>query len=355
MGDRFSLAPPADRGVLSTSEQDCLLYDWLSFTVRGFHPIDVIELLGMSGQSFQLLKGFYGYRSRYYLDGVSIHFDGGDDMGVFVDMSGSGCRTFEDLSPLSFEALFDRLCSLSDNHKLHFTRLDVAFDDHSGSLPLDRLIDDTKIGNWVSPFRWAKIEIGVGENAGRSIYFGSPQSDLRLRIYDKAAERHTVGHWVRVEMQLRRDRAAEFIFRRSQGLSNLFLGVLYNYLRFVVPSDDSNKSRWPVVDYWNTFINGVSRVRLFSSVGREYNRDRLEAYVYGISANAIYTSILLDGNDFFDKLLEMQRRSGGLPDKYLSLLRQYLSPNDCQYSFSFHSDPIAFANSLDSSSRKNMS
>lgn len=303
-----------------------ILYDWLSFTVRGFRAMDVAHLLGLDFVEWQSAKGFYGYRQRLYYEGVSIHFDGMSDMGVLCEMSGSGCRTFESRSDVSWDCLFDTLDSISESNKVNITRLDIAFDDHTGILDLERLVEDTRAGYWLSPFRWSEVQLGCGDNKGCTIYFGSPQSETRIRIYDKAVERHaeSEGHWVRVEMQLRRRRAASFVSKRSMGLHDLFLAVLVNYLRFVSPSDDSNKSRWPTAEYWDNLLEGVSKVSIFSAPGQAYNRDRLDGFVYNQCANAVYTALQLDGDIFFERIKEVQLRSGGLPSKYLQLLKEYL-------------------------------
>lgn len=302
-----------------------ILYDWLSFTVRDFEPEAVLDLLRLKEWNWELKPGFYGYRQRYCVPGISVHFDGFDNQGVLCEMSGSGCRYFEshsDYGALGWNTFFFALEHLPPSCRLRYTRLDIAFDDHEGIIPLDKLIQDTLDNHWVSSFRWAEVAIGSGDNHGKAVYFGSPQSEARIRIYDKAAERHAEGegHWVRVELQLRRDRATRFLERRDQGLTDLFAGVLVNYLRFVSPSSDSNKSRWPMTDYWQYLIHGVSRVRIFSSPGEEYNRDRLECFVYHQVANAVWTAWRLDGYSFFSKVQELQHKSGGLPDKYAKLL-----------------------------------
>lgn len=306
--------------------ENLVLYDWLSFTVQGMQPEDVMDLLHLKSYDWDIRRGFYGYRWRYYFEGgISIHYDGAEDQGVLVEMSGSGCRYFESNSEIDWNTLFFILDHLPEECKLHYTRLDIAFDDHSGILPLDQIVQDTLSENWVSSFRWSEVQQGAGDNHGCTVYFGSPKSEMRIRIYDKAAERHAEaeGHWVRVELQLRRDRASAFISRRSQGLTDLFCAVLLNYLRFVEPSEDSNKSRWPMAAYWDELLHGVVRVRIFSAPGEEYNRDRLEGYVYGMTANAVFTAMQLDGPAFFDKIKELQKRSNGLPSKYLRLLKDH--------------------------------
>ena len=75
--------------------QNYIIYDFLTFTSKIHSQLSIIDLLGMQDCKFENLKGFYGYRDRLYYNGVSIHYNGRDDMGVCVELSGQGCRTFE--------------------------------------------------------------------------------------------------------------------------------------------------------------------------------------------------------------------------------------------------------------------
>lgn len=38
--------------------------------------------------------------------------------------------------------------------------------------------------------------------------------------------------------------------------------ILSNYLNFIEPSNDSNKSRWPISKFWNQFLGSVERLKL---------------------------------------------------------------------------------------------
>lgn len=81
-----------------------------------------------------------------------------------------------------------------------------------------------------------------------TIYCGSHSSETMFRIYDKKAEQKAfdLEHWLRFEVQLRRDRADIFIklLLDNQDLQSLYAGVIKNYLRFVEPSEtDTNLSR----------------------------------------------------------------------------------------------------------------
>lgn len=194
--------------ILQTMAQDLVLYDWLSFTTKRSNPYYIVDLLGMKDVPWQMTKGARGYRDRLYFNAISIHFNGRDDMGVWCEMSGQGCRAFESLSTLEgdkWQALFAVIVA----ENMNITRLDVACDDHSGMLDINEIIQDTRNKEYVSKSDYWEI---LESSKGQSLQFGSPQSDTLIRIYDKARERNCPEgeHWIRVELQLRRDRAIAF-------------------------------------------------------------------------------------------------------------------------------------------------
>ncbi len=145
-----------------------------------------------------------------------------------------------------------------------------------------------------------------------------------IRIYDKAAERGLpeTQHWVRVELQLRRDRASQFAFTAvSEPIGTLFRGVLVNYVRYVDdPGTDSNCWRWPMKSYWAELIDQVGRITLFVKPGVEYNIRQLDHYVFDQAVNAIGASIDIYGAPFF--MEQIQRKRSENP-KYRKLVEQY--------------------------------
>ena len=111
-------------------------------------------------------------------------------MGVWVEMSGQGCRTFESLSSVGWDGIF----SFIQQNGLKITRLDVAYDDHSGLLNIRDIVDDTQDGMYVSKSDYWET---VLSSKGTTVQIGSPQSKVLIRIYDKAAERgKTDEHWI---------------------------------------------------------------------------------------------------------------------------------------------------------------
>lgn len=284
----------------SNINENVVLYDWLSFTTKQHTPEQVIEALGLSHCPWTEMKGARGYMDRLYFGFISIHYNGRDDMGVWCEMSGQGCRNFEDLStlPHKWDDLFDWIHS----NALHMTRLDVAYDDHTGVLDIDRVADDTQNQRFVSRMNYWEV---VRSAVGTSVQIGSPKSKVLVRIYDKAAERgfDDGRHWVRVELQLRDGRAEEFS-KIPMDIGEAFAGVLLNYLRFVEPDEtDSNKSRWETTDYWYDLIGDVSRIKIFTVPGGAYNLEKCRHYVFDMAGNAI--AAMLQICDSFDDFLTL--------------------------------------------------
>lgn len=280
-------------------EQDKIIYDWLSFTVKTDDPFFIVSLIGLSGVPWETVKGAHGYRNRFFYDSISIHFDGRPDMGVWCELSGQGCRAFETLSTLQgdkWQTLFSQLSELDCN----ITRLDVAYDDHSGLLDMTEISMDTQRMDFVSRSNYAE---SIWSTKGLSVQIGSPSSPVLIRIYDKARERNCEPgtHWVRVELQLRDKRASAFL---SQGLpiGVSFAGVVSNYLRFVEPiGTDSNRWRWPMKSYWEKLLGNAEKISLYEAPGLDYNLDRLDRIVFSQYGNAIDAALQIYGTDSFLK------------------------------------------------------
>lgn len=194
-------------------QENQILFDWVSITSKIDSPQTLIELLGLNreGVAWEQVKGMHGYLDRITFGGVNIHFNGRDDMGVWLEMSGQGCRTFESFGNGDYESLFDYVRENPDD--LHITRLDVACDDHSGILDMEQLKKDTMEDSYISKWSGGTVRAGHGQSRGQdTIEFGSMKSAIFLRIYNKAAERgFTDRHWLRVELQMRDERALSFL------------------------------------------------------------------------------------------------------------------------------------------------
>lgn len=297
-----------------------VIYDALSITSKIHSPGNFIEMLGLSdtGITWQNMKGAHGYRDRLYWECISIHYNGTEDMGTWMELTGQGCRAFETYGSGNYEFLFDEV--RANPGEMNLTRLDVAFDDDEGILDIDLLAEDTKRLDFVSRFSDYQVIWG---SKGITINHGSMKSEIFLRIYDKAKERgfDDGRHWIRVELQLRRQRALAFVDSLGT-VGDRFAGVLGNYLRYVDPDDtDGNRWRWPMKPYWADLLWFAQRIRLYEKPGAEYNMANLENFVFKQAGNAVDAYIQIMGEQNFLKALK--RRGTMQNPKYAALIRKY--------------------------------
>lgn len=266
-----------------------VIYDALSITSKIHGTHDFIELLGLEDVVWENVKGAHGYKDRLYWNCISIHFNGSEDMGIWLELTGQGCRAFETYGNGNYELLFAEIAQ--NPGQLNLTRLDVAYDDEEEALlDINTICEDTRHLEFVSKFTdWQIIE----GNKGASVTHGSMKSDLFIRIYDKAMERgFTDGrHWVRVELQLRRERAVSFVQEPGE-IGIKFAGVLSNYLRYVdADGFDSNRWRWSIKFYWAELLAGAARIRLYEKPGTEYNMASLDNFVFKQAGNAVAAAV----------------------------------------------------------------
>ncbi len=301
--------------------ENVILYDWLTVSCKDENPQAWVKLLGMDGCHWQDMEhGRNGYRKGIYFGSISILYDGNPGMGSCLEMSGQGCRNFEEYGSGDYDGLFRRF---QGDEMYHVARLDVAFDDHTGILDIQQLFRDTDDQQFVSKFRKSKIEKEYsGERPGITVYHGSKKSDIMIRIYDKAAERGLPEdqHWIRVEMQLRNERASAFCFD-STPIGERFRGVLVNYVRYVDdPGTDSNRWRWSMKSYWAALIEWVGRIRLYVKPGVEYNIGQLGHFVFDQAASAISAAFEIFGFWFCVQKIDEKRKKMMETPKYRRLV-----------------------------------
>ena len=296
-----------------------VIYDWVSCTSKIHSPLQFVDTLGMQGVAWENTKGAHGYKDRLYFNGISIHYNGREDMGVWLEMSGQGCRAFETYSAHGdYELLF---AEVRDNpNDMNLTRLDVAFDDHEGILDMDTICKDTLAQNYVSPSNYWEV---IQSSKGQCVMIGAPSSSVLIRIYDKARERGLTdgSHWVRVEIQMRNDRARMFTALPYE-FGQKWCGVLLNYLRYVQPDDnDTNKSRWETADYWANLLWFASALSIYEKPGVDYNILHCEHYVYQMAGNAVDALLECYGMEEF--LEKLKSRATQPNPKYKHIVQEY--------------------------------
>lgn len=309
------------------SEVNLLLIDYITFTSKIWSVEQIKTSIGLFEEDWTLAEyGRYGYKRMEIFNGVAILYegrlndDGVDDMGICVECSGQGCRALETFGGIEWLPFLAFL--MAEDNEFKITRLDLAFDDHTGILDKLRLKTDTDEGWFRSKFQTWEIRYG---NRGFSIYHGSKQSRALVRIYDKAAERGLLDgtHWIRVELQLREENAAGAIraYLEHQNLGAVYGGILATYLVYCDDSNDSNKSRWHTADYWDYLIRDAQRVRIAAKPGVDYNIFRMESFIRDTAGGALKTWIKIFGLESLPELLKT--RKGKLNPKYKMILEQY--------------------------------
>lgn len=310
------------------TQENIILIDWFSFTSKCDGTDTIIKFLGLDVSSivFQNLGGMHGYKDRLYFEGISIHYNGSEKMNlkdtVWVEMSGQGCRAFEQYSShKDWIFILDHIFNAPYDY--HITRCDIAYDDWSGILDISLLKRESEKHNLVTKFRDYGVDMSFINN-DITLYYGSKKSDVLFRCYNKAAERERedeIEHWIRFEIQLRDEYAEKFLqeFYYSGNLGQTFAGVVKHYLRFVKPSrSDSNKCRWSTRKWWERFITDVDGISLYTKKETDYNEYKLHEFVVNNVGNAVDTFITIFGED---KLLDdLKHRRTSLSAKYKQLI-----------------------------------
>jgi phage replication initiation protein len=258
-----------------------VLVDWLQFTVKNMTLTQVFELIGIPESEFtDLPKGLYFYTKQKICGDIRVLYEGnnGADMGIHVQMSGQGCREFESFYNGDWYALWANIL----NNRGQIARFDIAVDEfrYNGQRPfwtVPQLIRKTKKGEtrskWKNLRRMESIRIANGQSEGHTAYFGSAMSDIQLRCYEKNKERENAGKeieeqlttWNRAELQLSDDRAQDAITAILKGDlgGEVFFRLVKNYINFTdkVPGD-TNKSRWPISQWWTDYLGGVDKLQI---------------------------------------------------------------------------------------------
>lgn len=276
--------------------EDRLLFDWLSVTFDFSDVSEYLAYIGFTSLEFIDLYGMYGYQKRFYCDGISIHYDGTKEQGIWLDVSGQGCRTLESIEGFDW---FKFLSYIVDSGFVkNFTRVDVAFDDFNGALRFNNLIPDTQpeSKSYVSKFKSFEI---TQTSEGTTIYHGSKKSDIRFRIYDKGAQSKKDYHWTRFEIQLRDLHADSVVKNYISGvsISSIFFGVVNSYLRYIEPRSATRVERCVNAAYWDNFLQSKNKINLLSNVSEEYTTNDLNKFVLGQAGNSIRTFIEIYGSD----------------------------------------------------------
>lgn len=274
--ERLTALSPSERsepGQVRLVAPLLVTFDWVGITFPDSVTIpEVFTLIGIPQENFEHVDlPLMRYRDRYEFGHIKVLMHGcTENMGTHVLLSGQAVREFEGYHKdgVDWRAWFN----VWRVYGGRCTRLDVAMDDKAEDMEnlrydLEEIEQAVREGNYVGKlrtpdFRWSRKKRNM--RAGRTVYLGSSTSMLRVRWYDKGVEQGTYEAWNRCELQMRNGKAEAFIteYLKGEEVGALALGVLKDSVRFVIPSDDTNRARWKVCGWWTAFLGDVSACSL---------------------------------------------------------------------------------------------
>lgn len=325
------------------------LIDWFAFTVHWLeNPLAVIsDVLGMDTNLFSLQRGgLNGYQQMYVYENIKVSFDAYKveqfgDMGVYVCMSGSGCRTFENYSSYAdgaeHSAAFLRLFEVLAAHRelVNITRIDLACDDRTELLDM-QVIAEAKDPDYHGTMVRSKLRLGGInkswdglQSTGVTVYIGSRKSDFFVRFYDKAREQEVkkrmeygaLGHWVRCELVFKKSYAKALfdLLCNTEHLGAMMASVLNDKLSFV-ENDDTNISRCTVCKWWSDFVSSIERVHMITREAAAPALDRTNEWVRWQVGPSLVVLKKSYGLGYFLKLLDEAEER--LSSKHKALIEQ---------------------------------
>ena len=217
---------------------------------------------------------------------ITVYYDGQDNMGCHFVFTGQGCRQFESVSKdHGWYSLLHAVRAAKGN----ITRLDLAVDNIDGALTLQP-VESAIITNSVQMrFRrsnkYEELPVHGRPAGGKTIYVGSPQSKVKIRFYDKAAEQASklgvpaedLGHWVRAEIQLMAERAQEAVkhLLRGKGVGPLTLAIFNSYFRPCC-NESKNKSQCRTQEWWSNWLGATEKLRLSLARAMKYVQETMD-------------------------------------------------------------------------------
>lgn len=289
-----------------------ILVDYLTFTVKGgVTPEYVItDILEMDLSLFDDIgKGQNLYASSKVYGNIRVNYNGyhKEDMGISVNMSGQGCRAYEEYHGCDILRL---LKTIHHSNNMHGSRIDIACDDKIGMLNMDDMWEHAHNSGFRTKIKTKNFhESHKGKYVGaRSIYFGSKSSLFLVRIYDKAKQMYHpehdaeqyYSHWLRFECVFK-DIYADQVIKalvESDDVGGTVAGLINDRFAFI-NNDDSNISRCTMCDWWSNFLDNMKNISLTTKAKIEHAIDEQWEYLKYSYGRFLERVISAKGEDKF--------------------------------------------------------
>lgn len=312
---RIDNTPSGNTGCVDTLENGLrALVDWVSVSFSDVKTLtDLAGLLQMPEQAFEVRDvGYRGYTSSATYGHITLAWGSpknAENMGGFIEMSGQGCREYENHFDLNLDWSHFFALVMNFNHK--FSRLDLAIDDFKGYFTIEQAYRCAKKGCLVAQRvkkarSYEEFFLDDGKTHGRTLYIG--KADWQITLYDKVAERDNanadvldyVKFWNRYELRLRNKiatDAAHVLAFESYTVGEFVKGFMAAKIDFKVNNlTDSNKSRWKSQRWWTKFLNNAEKIAL-SQVAPDPTIERIGSWLERQVDTSLSTYIEAFDND----------------------------------------------------------
>lgn len=326
--------------------------DWLGFTI--LNTTDIEKVLGLFGFSIEAFKaantGSRGYKKQfvYQSTGLKILYDGQENMGIHVDVNSKSLSyfvdTYRDVKYMSapfidddYYVFVEVLKTVLENG--HISRFDIAIDDIGENYySVDEIAEYYKQKRIRTKFK-KYLLMRPEENykvIGNTVNFGSRESEIFLRIYDKALEQAQKNNdspdkWVRWEFELKGEKANQFVKRLIDGENFVALAFsLLNGYFNIIDITESNRSRCPVNEKWKEFIQSADKFKFIINKTVVSIEQKLEYLERQVSRSLAMVLMSLGGDmDYLTGLLQVGMEKLTIGD--FEIINQYMTKHSEDY------------------------
>lgn len=289
--------PAPMSGVQTTilgCEKMLLTVDWLAFRVREVPENDIFSFLGIFHPEIQWRLGgpcFNSYLESWHYGHITIGTKGIKGFDFYVNLSGQGCREFEDLMPDEWQ-WEDFLYRLAADENVHFSRIDIAGDERDGYFNIDRLDRYIKANKYAT-----KCKMPTLQKYGREVcYIGGTQSNVLMRIYNKKLERGYAPEdddgrpWWRCELKLTDEYVRQFLVHAKEySPGYAFSAHCKNHIRWLSkPNDKKNSQRINTAKWYSDFLGECEKLK-FTTAGTAYNISKLQRFCLKSAGSSVVT------------------------------------------------------------------
>ena len=321
-----------------------ILIDDLSITWKYDNFGNLFEQLGLTDVVTQPIRTKY-YEYGEYFDGVLIAYNKDSDGVVtdtFLDISGKGCRTIEQLNNLDFDWRRFLMQYSVDfmNRQANITRIDIACDLEDEEVSFDKFRKYAENELYICK---SKVLPRIIYKREECIYFGSEKSNRLLRIYNKALEQNLDNiYWIRLEFQLRNECAMSWFlnWQKESDVGKLWRGVMVDYLRFVAPPKgadideirkNKHQGRLQTATWWKEILGETERIGQLYLPGEEYTLERLEHYLEKQTYSSLKTYAIAHDGDLTRLIDGIKHVELNVKQKQILANIQLITPQNKEY------------------------